>query len=47
MTDPDLGGLGPFPFKNCPQCKKRWPLACYRDFELCFQCMRPEAPSSS
>ena len=39
VSDPNLGGLGPFPFKDCPGCDKRWPLASYRDNERCFQCM--------
>jgi hypothetical protein len=38
MPNTRLGHLGPFPWKHCPQCDKRWPLASYRDMELCFQC---------
>ena len=38
ITDPNLGGLGPFPFKDCPSCERRWPLASYRDFDSCFYC---------
>ena len=34
----DLDGLGPFPWKNCSQCDRRWPLASYRGLELCFYC---------
>ena len=40
-----LGNLGPFPFKICPQCERRWPLASYRDFELCFKCRHDETAS--
>ena len=39
MSDPDLGGLGPFPFKDCPGCEHRWPLASFRNNDLCFRCM--------
>jgi len=42
-----LGHLGPFPFKDCPQCEKRWPLACFKDMELCFSCMRPKETNES
>ena len=41
----NLGGLGPFPFKNCPKCDRRWPLASYRNFDLCFKCMSSQKKS--
>jgi hypothetical protein len=39
MIEVNLGGLGPFPFKDCSNCDRCWPLAAYRGFELCFKCM--------
>lgn len=38
----NLGDLGPFPFKDCPQCDESWPLASYRDREVCFKCLQHE-----
>ena len=40
----DLDDLGPFPFKDCPQCDACWPLASYRGFEVCFRCLNAATP---
>ena len=38
MPNTTLGHLGPFPFRHCPECDQSWPVAAYRDYELCFKC---------